>query len=103
MIAVENHLNSLTPQQLIQYALPAIQDLAIASPIPQWAGSVEEAASKVHSELFTGSLMRPQYLGATMKLDKISMLRGDERATAQAVSRLAATAVFLRESLEEAT
>jgi hypothetical protein len=48
-------------------------------------------------------LMRPQYLGATMKLDQISMLRGDERATAQAVSRLAATAVFLRESLEEAT
>ena len=103
MIAVENHLNTLTPQQLIQYALPAIQDLAIMSPIPEWAGSIEEAASKVHNELFVGAMLRAQYLGATMKLDEMSMLRGDERATAQAVSRLAATSVFLQESLEAAT
>ncbi len=103
MIAVEDHLKTLTPQQLIQYALPAIQDLAIISPIPQWAESIEEAASKVHNELFVGSTLRPMYFGAMKKIDKTSMLRGDERATAQAISRLAATSVFLQESLEEIT
>jgi hypothetical protein len=43
------------------------------------------------------------YFGAMKKIDKTSMLRGDERATAQAISRLAATSVFLQESLEEIT
>jgi len=73
------------------------------SPIPQWAGSIEEAASKIHNELFVGSLLRPQYLGAAMKIEQMSLLRGDQRGTAEAISRLAATAVFLQESLEAAT
>lgn len=100
MIAVENHLKSLTPQQLIQYGLPAIQDMAIPNPIPMWAETPEAGASKIYNEMFVGSMMRVPYAAATIELERMSMVRGDERLVAAQVSRLAAISVFMREAME---
>lgn len=100
MIAVENHLKSLSPQQLIQYALPAIQDMAIPNPIPMFADTPEEGASKIYNEMFVGSMMRAPYAAAVIELERLSMMRGDERLVAAQVSRLATVSVFMREAME---
>ena len=100
MIAVENHLRNLNPQQLIQYGLPAIRDMAIPNPIPMWAESPEAGASKIYNEMFVGSMMRAPYVAATLELERLSMTRGDERLVAAQISRLATVSVFMREALE---
>tara|TARA_R100001510_G_scaffold53206_1_gene54609 strand:+ start:7668 stop:8063 length:396 start_codon:yes stop_codon:yes gene_type:complete len=100
VIAVENHLKSLTPQQLIQYGLPAIQDMAIPNPIPMFAETPEAGASKIYNEMFVGSMMRVPYVAVALELERMSMTRGDERLVAAQVSRLATVSVFMREAME---
>lgn len=65
-----------------------------------WAETPEAGASKIYNEMFVGSMMRAPYAAVTLELERMSMVRGDERLVAAQVSRLAAVSVFMREAME---
>jgi len=65
-----------------------------------FADTPEEGASKIYNEMFVGSMMRAPYAAAVIELERLSMMRGDERLVAAQVSRLATVSVFMREAME---
>ena len=98
---VEDYLSTLTPMQLNQHALPTLQDMALQDPVRAWNKSPEEAATKVHKELFVeGGPLRNQYASLVAVLATRSMVREDVSALAHATAQTAARCAFVRWAME---
>ena len=98
---VADYLSTLTPMQLNQHALPTLQDMALQDPVKDWCKSPEEAASRIHKELFIeGGPLRHQYEALVHVLSMRSLVREDVAALSHATAQTAARSAFLRWAME---